>query len=314
MATKVNCAFCFPKDTVTALVIDDTQLPGIENLTGEEILDLIDSLLNQDSIPSSLVRQINNFARQTNLVQPVSLTAFYDSSYFPANSLYGKWDENTPNCYDPEIFLTDSTSMLVIEDTLHECRFVPPVINVITSRFGWRHGKMHNGIDIDLEVWDTVRAAFDGMVRVAKYYGGFGRVVVIRHYNGLETYYAHLHRFKVKPGDVVEAGQLIGLGGSSGKSTGSHLHFEIRFKGVPINPENLIDFEKFKLLGDTIILKKNSHYYAAYPKGVPFYTVKKGDYLYKIAKEFGIPIKKLCKINGIKRNQPLVVGQKLRIG
>ncbi|MBL4623816.1 MAG: peptidoglycan DD-metalloendopeptidase family protein, partial [Flavobacteriales bacterium] len=146
-----------------------------------------------------------------------------------------------------------------------------------------------------------------------KYYGGYGRVVVVRHYNGLETLYAHLHRLKVETGDTVKAGDLIGLGGSSGHSTGSHLHFECRFKGVPINPLAFIDYETQSLLGDTLVLKKTKYGYAAFPKGTKFYVVESGDSLYEIAKRFGITTHKLAELNGLRRNQYLIVGQSLRV-
>ena len=166
---------------------------------------------------------------------------------------------------------------------------------------------------MDLEVWDTVRTAFPGMVRVAKYYGGYGRVVVVRHYNGLETLYAHLHRLKVEPGDTIQAGDLIGLGGSSGHSTGSHLHFECRFKGVPINPLAFIDYKSQSLVSDTLVLKKTKYGYAAFPKGTQFYVVESGDNLYEIAQRFGTTIYKLAELNGIRRNQYLIIGQALRV-
>jgi len=168
-------------------------------------------------------------------------------------------------------------------------------------------------MDIDLEVWDTVKAAFPGMIRVARWYEGYGRVVVIRHWNGLETVYAHLHRIKVKPGDMVESGAFIGYGGSSGHSTGSHLHFECRFKGIPLNPSSFISFEQNRLLNDTLILRKMQWNYASYPEGSKFYTVHRGDFLYKIANQFGITVKKLRDLNGLNQHSIISVGQKLRV-
>ena len=150
-------------------------------------------------------------------------------------------------------------------------------------------------------------------VRVARNYRGYGRVVVVRHFNGLETLYAHLHRIKVEPGQIVAPGELVGLGGSSGHSTGSHLHWEVRFKGHPINPLNFLDYETGTLINDILVLQKTKHGFAGYPKGSAFYVVENGDYLYKIASECGTTVSKLCKLNGIKRNSPLIVGQKLRV-
>src|SRR6185436_10574564 len=171
----------------------------------------------------------------------------------------------------------------------------------------------HNGVDIDLEVWDTVRTAFPGIVRFAGTYGGFGRLVVVRHFNGLETFYAHLHRIKVKPGDEVDGGDLVGLGGSSGHSTGSHLHFEVRFKGVPIDPGKLIDLEDGLLWSDRLVLNRTRYNYAAYPMGTRFHTVEKGEHLYAIAERYGASIDDLCELNGITRRTRLRAGQQLLV-
>ncbi|MEQ8323561.1 MAG: M23 family metallopeptidase [Vicingaceae bacterium] len=304
-------------DTVKALVISENSdlSSSIENMSGEEIFHLIDSLLDKNAVPVSLIQEINEYAESRYLKHDyyVSLTSFYDPSIYPAQGIYGEWNTEVLHSYKPEDELPDTLSCLILEDTANYCNFNMPVEGILTSPFGWRDGKNHNGIDIDLHVWDPVHAAFDGMVRIAKYHGGYGRVVVIRHYNGLETLYAHLHRLKVKPGDIVESGQVIGLGGSSGNSTGSHLHFEMRLKGKPLNPLSIVSLKEGKLYNDTILLKKNRWSYVAIPKGVKYHTVKRGDFLYRISKQYGVSINELCELNGIRRNSVLQVGRKLRI-
>lgn len=124
--------------------------------------------------------------------------------------------------------------------------FTMPVYGKVTSRYGWRRGRAHKGIDIDLVTGDNVRAIMDGKVRFAKYYGAFGNVVVVRHANGLETIYAHLSKILVKPNTFLKSGQVVGKGGNTGRSTGSHLHFEVRYMNQSINPEYLFDFEHKK--------------------------------------------------------------------
>ena len=304
-------------DTVQALVINANSAisASIKTMNGEDIFRLIDSLLDVNAIPIELIQEINEYAESRFLEHDyyVSLTSYYDPSIYPANNIYGDWNTEKVYPYSNTSEGIDTINQLILADSFNHCDFNLPINGQLTSRFGWREGKNHNGIDIDLHVWDPVVAAFDGMVRIAKYHGGYGRVVVIRHYNGLETLYAHLHRLKVKPGDVIESGQVIGLGGSSGKSTGSHLHFETRYKGKPINPLSIISLKDEQLFNDTIILKKTRWSYTAIPKGVKYHTIKRGDFLYAIAAQYGISVTEICELNGMRRNTVLRVGKKLRI-
>ena len=303
---------------VPAIVVtseNDSDEQNFNHLNGEQIIELIDSLLELDSVSDRMIQTLSDYAENKRLKEDifVSLTGFYDSSIYPSHSMYDKWD--TYQLFnDVTSDLNEGESrLLTLEDTSNECRFYNPFKGLITSNFGWRDGRSHNGIDIDLQVWDPVVAAFDGMVRVARNHPGYGRVVIIRHYNGLETLYAHFHRLKVKPGDIVEAGQVIGLGGSSGRSTGSHLHFEVRFKGKPINPRSIIDFNNNNLKSSSINLIKTKYSYAAVPEGVYFHKVVRGESLFKIASIYGTTIDNLCSLNGIRRNKPLKVGQKLMV-
>lgn len=306
------------KDTVSALVINPTNplYDNLSDLSGNQIVSLIDSLLDQKNVSSSLIREINDYAESRLLEHDfyVSLTNYYENSPIPSNSMYGKWDTKNILPYDNSITANDTSLTLTLVDTANLCNFNAPIQDpVVTSNFGWRNGKNHNGIDLDLQVWDPVVASFDGMVRISLYHPGYGRVVVIRHYNGLETLYAHLHRLKVKAGDIVEAGQVIGLGGSSGHSSGSHLHYEVRFKGKPLNPKHLISFKNNNLISDSLELTKRKYSYSALPLGIEYHTIVRGDFMYKIANRYGISVNELCSLNGIRRNKVLIVGRKLRI-
>jgi len=338
-----------PKDTTSALVVYGTLLKGENSLINKEmysyldsILDLdyispetmeeiafcrslfskdedelsiiSDSLFRLDKIPFALINEVNGqIARGHNEIPHTSMIPHDDTPY-PANCIYHSWHTTKANPYSMELSKNDSIISLLLTDSTMFCNYVFPLEkSVITSKFGWRDGRNHNGYDLDLEVWDPVKSSFAGVVRVATTVGHYGRLVVVRHYNGLETYYAHLHRFKVKTGDIVEAGDVIGLGGSSGRSTGSHLHYEIRFKGIPLDPGQLIAFKEKSLISDEIVLNKTRWSYGIIPKGVTFHHVKKGDYLHKIAQTYGQTVDNLCELNGIKRNTLLRVGQKLRV-
>lgn len=140
--------------------------------------------------------------------------------------------------------------------------YVMPVPGQVTSGYGYRpkFGRMHKGTDLHLKMNDTVVSAFDGVVRVVNYEGkGYGNYVIIRHPNGLETVYGHLNKHLVKENQTVRAGQPIGLGGSTGRSTGPHLHFETRFMGYPINPAGIFDFANHCTHTDTYTFTKKTY-------------------------------------------------------
>jgi len=144
----------------------------------------------------------------------------------PAQGIYPFWDTTKVDPY--MVNVKDSMSPINLDFVLDDCEFTMPITGLVTSRFGWRRGRMHKGIDIDLITGDTVSCVFDGMVRISEYSPSFGNFIVVRHYNGLETLYAHLAKLKVKVGESIISGQALGLGGNTGHSRGSHLHFESR--------------------------------------------------------------------------------------
>lgn len=231
--------------------------------------------------------------------------------------------------------IPDNVDILLV-DSIHS--YCIPHPGPITSTFKYRRRHPHKGVDIGLDTGDAVYAAFDGVVRVAmptRMSGGYGNVVVIRHVNGLETYYGHLSKYVVHPEDIVKAGELIGYGGSTGRSSGPHLHFETRYMGQAFDPERIFDFQSGTLRDEIFTLKKhyfnvNSHYGMSDqqssvasnkpPKnsggggsGAVYYKVKAGDTLSKIARRHGTTVSKLCKLNGIKATKTLQIGQRLRV-
>jgi len=172
----------------------------------------------------------------------------------------------------------------------------------------------HKGMDISLKKGDTVKAAFDGVVRYAKYNrGGFGNLVILRHYNGLETYYAHLSRLKVMVNQVVKAKDVIGLGGSTGRSRSPHLHFEVRYKDVPLDPQAMIDFDNCKLICPQLPITKKVFYPSDYDGKAVWHKIRPGDTLARIANKYHTSVKELCAINKIKTNTLLRVGRSIRV-
>lgn len=243
--------------------------------------------------------------------------------------LYNDWNNQYAHCYSnaaiPENFKID------LRD------FAMPIHHrVVTSNFGYRprFRRMHKGIDIKAYTGDTVRAAFSGKVRVVKYEGGgYGNYVVIRHHNGLETIYGHLSKHLTSVNREVKAGDPIGLAGNTGRSFGSHLHFETRIMGEAIDPALIFDFKAGDVRGDFYVFnkEKNRRYVASKSEsnkaltpttneekrspaketpaptqvasasvGTRYYKVKKGESLISIAGRLGLSVEKLCEINHLK--------------
>ena len=150
--------------------------------------------------------------------------------------------------------LPDEINLKLIQDSNDFCF---PVKGVKSSSYGWRWHRGHHGVDIALRTGDPIHAAFGGTVRIASRMGGYGNCVVIRHPNGLETLYGHLSKIDVHTGDQVAAGDIIGLGGSTGNSTGPHLHFECRFLYQTFDPEWILDFQKHSLRTRRLHLDKS---------------------------------------------------------
>ncbi len=258
-------------------------------------------------------------------------------------------EQNTvfSNHWNNDVCFSSKNDLSKLKDTVWLCvtdenhpDFVMPVSGIVTSRYGFRSGRNHNGIDLDLETGDTVFASFSGKVRYSKYNdGGFGNLVVIRHYNGLETFYAHLSKLLVSPDQDVKAGEPIGLGGNTGHSFGSHLHFEIRFYDAPLNPEEIINFEKKDVKSENLFVHKGLFKAGAKPSTIhddnyasvkpeeetpikppsvikpqtKYYRIKSGDTLTEIADRNNITVSKLCQLNGIKPSSILIPGKSLRV-
>ena len=255
----------------------------------------------------------------------------------PASELYANWD----NRYAHRATKLPETYRI---DLRHFC--MPTTSRVITSNFGSRWGRQHKGLDIKVYIGDTIRAAFSGKVRIVRYEaGGYGKYIVIRHNNGLETIYGHLSKQLVEENQEVRSGEVIGLGGNTGRSTGSHLHFETRLCGVALNPALMFDFRAQDVTGDYYAFnketydnestnatrlrgKQDSSTYASTNSSddyatnkrttsgltdqISYHKVKKGETLDRIAKKRGVTVEKICKLNHITKTMRLRPGQILR--
>lgn len=256
----------------------------------------------------------------------------FDPSEIPADDIYGGlWLNQHVSIYGslknaPDTFIVDLEN------------FTMPLTGYMTSNFGRRGSRRyHYGIDLKAQTGDTIYAAFDGKIRVKQYERrGYGYYLVIRHVNGLETVYGHLSKFLVDENDFVRSGQPVGLAGNTGRSTGSHLHFETRFLGKPINPNYIIDFENKVTHRDEYmvtnssyrkttnssrsVVRNNSSNYQEpaatnkYVSGdVKYHRIKKGDTLGAIARRYGTSVKNICNLNNITTKTVLRLGKSIRI-
>lgn len=265
----------------------------------------------------------------------------------PASSLYPNWNNNYTTNYGVEMPKEYKIDLRAFHFPCESRR--------VTSSYGYRRSfrRKHYGTDIKVYVGDTIRSAFSGKIRIVANQGrrkGYGKYVVIRHHNGLETVYGHLSKQLVVEDQEVKAGEPIGLGGNTGRSTGSHLHFETRFLGQFIDPEKLFDFTAQDVLGDYYLFSSvgrsrlltsdeskqlPDNKVLASVGGPTFeadkaaqskkfqeerreslraqvHKVRKGESLSVIARKRGTTVKRLCQLNNITTKTVLRVGQILR--
>ena len=265
-------------------------------------------------------------------LQRLIFTENYDS---PAEDLYEDWNNKYAH---RETELPDSFRISLKDFCM------PTDSRVLTSNFGARWGRQHKGLDIKVYIGDTIRAAFSGKVRIVRYERrGYGKYVVIRHYNGLETIYGHMSEQLVEEDQEVRAGEPIGLGGNTGRSTGSHLHFETRLCGVALNPALMFDFRNQDVVDDYYMFHKATYQSesaiatrlrgvggssfgegdeevelasaapaASYQHESRFHKVRKGETLFSIARKRGTTVNAIMKLNHLKKSAKLKPGQILK--
>ena len=232
-------------------------------------------------------------------------------THHPADSLYHFiWTDERVNPY--------GTMFDSLQEDVHipMAGFVLPAPGYVTSPYGWRRYRMHKGTDIKVQIGDSIRAAWSGQVRIVGWDPrGYGYYVVIRHDNGLETIYGHLSRPLVDEYEKVPAGFVIGLGGNTGRSTGSHLHWEIRYLGEAMNPASFVDFStgQLKNADEYVIGIKAMKQARAEQAAMKYHKVRSGDTLSGIAKKYGTTVKRLCQLNNIKETKILQIGMKIRV-
>lgn len=286
------------------------QAPGADTLGigGPEELESYDEILPEENAEEAKA-EIRMAARALGILCDVS-----DSlAMIPGYDLYCHWNTET---------IFDRANAPALHDTLQlelstcDEDFTMPCPGHLTSPFGPRHGRMHYGLDLKLQTGDPVRCVFPGVVRISRYNRTFGHVVVVRHHNGLETLYAHMSKRWVEPGRIVAAGDTLGLGGNTGRSYGSHLHFEVRFLDQPIDPSLIVDVENGTLRAKTFEIHRGTFATMAAAKYAAgsrsYHVVRGGDTLSAIARRYGTSVSALCRLNGMRQTAILRLGQRIR--
>lgn len=303
------------------------------------------TLSGQQAAAQDLLARQAPVDKKMKSVDTLTFQQLLDREYsgLPAEDLYADWE----NKYAHRATQLPDEYKIDLRDFC-----MPTPSRVITSNFGPRWRRQHKGLDIKVYVGDTIRSAFSGMVRMVKYEAaGYGKYIVIRHDNGLETIYGHLSKQLVKENQRVKAGDVIGLGGNTGRSFGSHLHFETRLCGVALNPAIMFDFRAQDVTGDFYVYRKSTYARDAAEatrlRGVrgngsydpadvhstaaakdrnsgtakqksyasatrKVHKVKKGETLYRIATKYGVSVEQLRKLNGLKKNSNIRQGQLIR--
>jgi murein DD-endopeptidase MepM/ murein hydrolase activator NlpD len=263
----------------------------------------IDAIIDTVETPNGPAILFKNFTWEYLQDEPVMLSQEDDST----GLFTAQWVNDQIFAYRLK---PDSIRDTVISLTNGGRTFTLPMYGKLFRGFMYTH----KGLDIKLNKGDTILAAFDGVVRYARYNrGGFGNLVILRHFNGLETYYAHLSKMLVKVNQVVKSGDPIALGGSTGRSRGPHLHFEVRYKDIPLDPFRMIDYDNQKLISNVLPVTKKIFYPNDYDGNAVIVKIKKGDTIGKLAKKYHTSVKEICAMNKIKPTTTLRVGRSLRV-
>ena len=258
-----------------------------------------DSLKTKDGV--QFIHSFQHFVDSINAVVPDTMP-FYD--WITNDIHFRKFDFSN---------VQDTLSLILNDSNDH---YTHPCEGEVTSEFGKRRWRYHYGTDIDLNTGDTVRVAFNGRVRISTYSKTYGNVIVVRHNNGLETIYGHLSKRFVDIDSTIASGTVIGLGGNTGRSYGSHLHFEVRYFDEALDPRDIIAFENFSAHSDTITISQCNFVYREELKELnkmKYYRVRSGNTLGHIAVKYGTTVSKICRLNGISRNKILQIGERLRV-
>jgi len=252
------------------------------------------------------------------------------------SEFYTSFDTKSVNPYitkrREKEFLNDTITLTLYDTSSTEKQWAMPLElknNYVTSRFKYRswQRRWHKGTDVDLVTGDSVFAVFDGVVRISNYNpGGYGHYVLVRHYNGLETIYGHFSKRVVCPGQPVKAGDLIGLGGNTGGSRGSHLHFETRFRGVAFDSEFIFDYKNQKIKSHEVTIYPKFFSYLGVGRSSPiassakyssgdkvYHRIRSGDTLGAIARRYRTYVSTICMLNGIRKSTILRIGKVLRV-
>lgn len=252
-------------------------------------------------------------ADSTNIVE-ISEQIMIDREWFTLHEYFAVWDSRNINPYNIDARKFRDTVELVLYVPPGEQWSAPLKSMYVTSNFGFRSARWHYGTDIRLDVGDSVLSVFDGIVRIRKNDpSGYGLYIVVRHKNGLETLYGHLSEQLLNVGDEVKAGQVIGLGGNTGRSSGPHLHFETRYMGSALNPADVYDFSKNSLHSEIIRISPANFSYLKETKKVVYHRVRSGDTLSALSRRYGVTVSELRKMNKMGRSSALKVGQRLRV-
>lgn len=287
----------------------------------KEITRQTDSLLYKDYVDLkkrlSIVEEdtLSLIWAPTNQLAQVSEQILIDSIWVTAFEYYSSWDSQKINIYNfnPKDF--KDTVYVKLYDQFFGTDWKLPLNETrITSEFGFRRYRWHHGTDLKLNVGDPVYSTFDGIVRIRSYdRNGYGYYVVVRHKNGLETLYGHLSKILVEVGQEVKAGDLLGLGGNTGRSTGPHLHYEIRYQGLSINPTEIFDFNFGRIKNDVYMITSSSFDHVVQTQQSVYHRVRSGETLSSIARRYGVRVSTLTRLNNLRTNSILRIGQRIRV-